>query len=132
MLKIKLARYGKTHQPHFRIVINEARDKRDGKYVEAIGHYAPTQTPKILELDLEAYDAWMKKGAQPTETVAALAERVRSGKPHVAKTRISKKAKAKQEAAAAEAAAPAVEEAPAAAEVEAPAEETATPESATE
>lgn len=95
MLKIKLARFGKRHQPHFRIVINEARDKRDGSYVAAIGHYAPTQQPKILELDLKAYDEWLAKGAQPTDTVAALADRVRSGKPFTSKKKLSKKAKAK-------------------------------------
>ncbi len=99
MLKIKLARFGKRHQPHFRVVVNEARDKRDGKYVANIGHYAPTQSPKILTIDLEAYDAWLKKGAQPTETVNALVEKFRSGKPFEKKARISKKAKAKQAAA---------------------------------
>ena len=51
MLKIKLARFGKRNQPHYRIVINEARDKRDGSYVEMIGHYIPAQNPKVLELD---------------------------------------------------------------------------------
>jgi small subunit ribosomal protein S16 len=95
MLKIKLARFGKKHQPHYRIVVNEARDKRDGKYVASVGHYAPTQVPKILELDLEAYNMWVTKGAQPTETVAALAARVKEGKPFEAKTKLSKKAKAK-------------------------------------
>lgn len=96
MLKIKLARFGKKHQPHYRIVINEARDKRDGRYVVSIGHYAPTQQPKVLELDLVAYDEWQKKGAQPTETVASLAARVRSGKPFEIKKRVSRKVKAKQ------------------------------------
>lgn len=95
MLKIKLARFGKRHQPMFRIVVNEARDKRDGKYVASLGQYAPTLSPKILTLDLNEYDAWMKKGAQPTETVAALAERVRSGKPFTKKNKLSAKAKAK-------------------------------------
>lgn len=95
MLKIKLARFGKTHQPHYRFVITEARDKRDGKYVESLGYYAPTQEPKLLKIDLVAYDAWMKKGAQPTETVSALAEKARSGKPFTKKAKLSKKAMAK-------------------------------------
>lgn len=81
MLKIKLARFGKKNQPHYRIVINEARSKRDGQYVAQIGKYAPTQTPKILELDLVAYGEWLKKGAIPTDTVAGLAKRVESGNP---------------------------------------------------
>lgn len=121
MLKIKLARFGKRHQPHYRIVVNEARDKRDGSYVAAIGQYAPTQTPKILTVDLDAYKAWLAKGAQPTDTVASLIRRFESGTPFPARpARISKKAKAKAAAdaeAAAQAAAAPVEEAPA---VEAP------------
>lgn len=127
MLKIKLARFGKQHQPHYRFVITEARDKRDGQYVVSLGHYAPTQVPKILELDLVEYDAWMKKGAQPTETVAALAEKVRSGKGFTAKKKLSKKAVAKKAAEKAAAEAP-VEAAPA---VETPAVEAAPTESET-
>lgn len=95
MLKIKLARFGKRHQPHFRFVITEARDKRDGQYVVSLGYYAPTAEPKLLQLDLKAYDEWVKKGAQPTETVASLAERVRSGKAPTKKKKLSKKAQAK-------------------------------------
>lgn len=114
MLKIKLARFGKRHQPHFRIVINEARDKRDGSYVAAIGRYVPAEQPKILEIDLEAYKDWMSKGAQPTDTVASLVKRYESGNPFPAKKpSLSKKAKAKLAAPAEEAApvaAPAAEE----------------------
>ncbi|MFZ5376720.1 MAG: 30S ribosomal protein S16 [Patescibacteria group bacterium] len=100
MLKIKLARYGKTHQPEYRIVVNEAKDKRDGKYVALVGRYSPTSQPKVLTFKMEEYDAWVKKGAVPTETVASLAERYKSGKPFAAKkAKLSKKAKAKLEAA---------------------------------
>lgn len=100
MLKIKLARFGKKGQPHFRMVVNEARDKRDGSYVAKIGHYAPTQTPKILEIDVAEYDSWVKKGARPTETVANLYERFKSGNPFpTKKQKLSKKAKAKLAAA---------------------------------
>ena len=128
MLKIKLARFGKNKQPHYRVVINEAKDKRDGRYVESIGHYAPTMAPKILEIDLKKYAEWLTKGAQPTETVAGLVKRLESKDPFPArKAKLSKKAKAKQvaakEAAAAEAAKPAEPKAPA---------EAATPEAATE
>lgn len=76
MLKIKLARFGQKGQPHYRIVVNEARDKRDGQYIAKLGHYAPTQSPKLLELDLKTYQAWLAKGAQPTPTVASLAQKV--------------------------------------------------------
>lgn len=100
MLKIKLARFGKTKQPHFRIVINEDRDKRDGQYVAQVGRYVPAQIPKILEIDVEAYKGWLKKGAQPTDTVAALFARFESGNPFPPKKpQLSRKAKVKAEAA---------------------------------
>jgi small subunit ribosomal protein S16 len=111
MLKIKLARFGKKHQAHYRIVVNEARDKRDGKYVALVGHYSPV-IPKKLEIDLKVYKEWISKGAQPTDTVAALFKRFKSGNPFPAKkVGISKKAKAKAAAALKEADAP-KEEAP--------------------
>jgi small subunit ribosomal protein S16 len=100
MLKIKLARFGKRNQPHYRIVVNEARDKRDGKYIALLGNYSPSYQPKVLELDLKAYENWMAKGAQPTATVAALYQRVKSGKLFPEKkARLSKKAQAKLKAA---------------------------------
>jgi small subunit ribosomal protein S16 len=96
MLKIKLARFGKKNQPHYRIVVNEARDKRDGKYVALLGHYAPAQIPKILDIDVKAYQEWLKKGAQPTDTVNSLFERFKSGNPFPPKkAKPSKKALAK-------------------------------------
>lgn len=97
MLKIKLSRYGKRHQPHFRIVVNEAKDKRDGSYVEKIGHYFPNQTPKVLELDLERYDFWVGQGAQPTQTVAYLAKIEKSGKGFPVKSKKKSKKKRAQE-----------------------------------
>jgi len=100
MLKIKLARFGKRNQAHYRIVVNEARDRRDGKYVALVGHYSPSYQPKVLEIDVKAYDEWIAKGAQATDTVAALYKRFKSGKPFPEKkARLSKKAKAKLEAA---------------------------------
>jgi len=111
MLKIKLIRLGQKNQPHYRFVIQEARTKRDGKYVEKIGHYAPTQSPKLLEIDLDAYRSWLAKGAQPTPTVANLVKRFESGEPFPArKAKPSKKQLEK--AAAAEADAKAAAEAP--------------------
>lgn len=133
MLKIKLARFGKRNQPHYRIVVNEARDKRDGSYVESIGHYAPTTTPKLLEIDLDAYKRWLEKGAQPTDTVARLVKRFESGTPFPEKPKKPNKkaqarAAAETEAAAAAAEKPAEPETPAEAEAETPTE----PESADE
>lgn len=118
MLKIKLARFGKKKQPAYRIVVNEAKSKRDGQYTAMIGRYAPTENPKILEIDLPAFEGWVKKGAQPTETIARLVERYKSGNPFPPKaTKPNKKAQAKAAAEAeAKAAAAPVEEAAAPAE----------------
>lgn len=118
MLKIKLARFGKKNQPHYRIVVTEARSKRDSGYVANLGHYAPTQTPKLLSVNIESYKTWVQKGAQPTDTVASLIKRFESGTPFPAKTpRPSRKTKAKQAEAdaakAQEAATPVAEETPA-------------------
>ncbi len=112
MLKIKLARFGKKKQPAYRIVVNEAKSKRDGQYVAMVGRYAPTESPKILEVDMPAYEAWLKKGAQPTETVASLVTRLKSGNPFPPKkSKPNKKAMiraaAEAEAKAAEVVAPA-------------------------
>lgn len=73
MLKIKLSRTGKTHQPSYRIVVVEAKSKRDGAYVESLGHYSPLT--KQLVLDKEKYAVWLTKGAQPTNTVAGLVKK---------------------------------------------------------
>lgn len=72
MLKIRLSRTGKRHEPHYRIVVSEARSKRDGEQVDQIGHWHPRE--KKLVLDKKAYAEWMKKGARPTDSVRKLAE----------------------------------------------------------
>lgn len=100
MLRIKLARFGKKNQPHYRFVVTEAKSKRDGKYTESIGQYAPSQYPKILIIDTKAYHSWIGKGATPTDTVAALVRRYESGDPFPKKAaRPSKKSVAKAAAA---------------------------------
>lgn len=107
MLKIKLTRLGKKKEPRYRIVVNEARDKRDGQYVTSLGIYQPAETPKILELDIKAYESWIAKGAQATSTVAWLYEQAKNGKglPDKKKPKLNKKARAKLAAAAQESAA---------------------------
>lgn len=115
MLRIKLARFGKKNQPHYRFVVTEAKSKRDGKYTESIGQYAPTQEPKILSVDTKAYHSWIGKGATPTDTVAALVRRFESGNPFPkkaakpSKKSVAKAAAAKEAKAAADAAPPVVE-----------------------
>ncbi|MGI5827457.1 MAG: 30S ribosomal protein S16 [Patescibacteria group bacterium] len=76
MLKIKLTRLGKRGQPFYRIIVAEARSKRDGKYIDLLGTYNPMVEPKKIEIDTEKYDAWVKKGAQPTLTVKSLYRKI--------------------------------------------------------
>jgi small subunit ribosomal protein S16 len=77
MLKIRLTRLGSTHNPHYRVVVAEARSRRDGRPVDTIGHYHPTTKNKELVLDVAAYEKWIKHGAQPTDTARALYRRAK-------------------------------------------------------
>jgi small subunit ribosomal protein S16 len=72
LLKIRLARVGKKKQPTYRVVIADARAKRDGAYVEIIGHYNPRTEPNTFEIDEDKARDWLHKGAQPTERVHKL------------------------------------------------------------
>ena len=71
-VKIRLQRKGRKKSPFYHIVIADSRSPRDGKFIENIGVYDPMTKPASIELDRDkAYD-WLKKGAQPTETVRAI------------------------------------------------------------
>ena len=72
MLKIRLRRIGRKHDPHYQIVVSEARFPRNGKFVERIGYENPRRNPKVLEVDKEKAKKWLSVGAQPTETVEQL------------------------------------------------------------
>ena len=70
MLKIRLKRTGKKHEPHYRIVVTEARSRRDGRPVAEIGSWHPTENKQTI--DRAKYYEWVAKGAQPTQTVRKL------------------------------------------------------------
>ena len=72
MVKIRLRRMGAKKAPFYRIVVADSRYPRDGRFIEEIGTYNPTVTPSALSVDVERAQAWIKTGAQPTETVKAL------------------------------------------------------------
>jgi small subunit ribosomal protein S16 len=72
MLKIKLSRLGKRKQPFYRIIVTEAKSKRDGSYTDLLGTYNPMVTPKEIKLKIKEYENWVAKGAQPTLTVAGI------------------------------------------------------------
>ena len=71
-VKIKLKRLGKMRAPQYRIVVADARAKRDGRAIEEIGHYHPKEHPSFIEVDSARVQYWLGVGAQPTEAVAAI------------------------------------------------------------
>ncbi len=71
-VKIRLKRLGKIRAPYYRIVVADSRTKRDGRVIEEIGKYHPTEEPSLIEVDSERAQYWLSVGAQPTEQVTAL------------------------------------------------------------
>lgn len=71
-VKIKLARIGKIREPHYRIVVADARTRRDGRPIETIGQYHPKENPSRIQLDSERAQYWLGVGAQPTEPVRSI------------------------------------------------------------
>ena len=71
-VKIRLKRMGKIRAPYYRIVVADSRTKRDGRAIEEIGIYHPTQEPSVIEVKSDRVQYWLGVGAQPTEQVAAL------------------------------------------------------------
>ncbi|WP_419703246.1 30S ribosomal protein S16 [Promicromonospora sp. NFX87] len=71
-VKIRLKRLGKIRAPYYRVVVADSRTKRDGRVIEEIGKYHPTEEPSLIEIKSERAQYWLGVGAQPTEQVAAL------------------------------------------------------------
>jgi len=71
-VKIRLRRMGSHNHPAYRVVVADSRSKRDGRFIESIGHYNPLPDPAVVEIDEERALHWLKNGAQPTETVRSL------------------------------------------------------------
>jgi small subunit ribosomal protein S16 len=71
-VKIRLKRLGKLRTPHYRIVVADSRTHRDGRVIEEIGRYIPTENPSFIEVNSERALYWLGVGAQPTEQVAVL------------------------------------------------------------
>ena len=76
-LKIRLTRIGTTHQPHYRVVVAEARSRRDGAPTEVLGTYDPRAKGNPMKIDLARVDYWLSKGAKPTDTLHAMIKRSR-------------------------------------------------------
>ncbi len=113
MVVIRLARHGAHKSPFYRVVVADQRKRRDGSYIELVGTYDPRLEPSGIKLDLDAIDAWIAKGAQPSERVSKLIAIVKgTDKPAKVQARAALKAEQKaaaEKAAAAEAAKKAAE-----------------------
>ena len=72
MVKIRLRRMGAKKAPFYRIVVADSRSPREGRCIEEIGTYDPLTNPATVTVDAEKAQAWIKNGAQPTDTVKAL------------------------------------------------------------
>jgi small subunit ribosomal protein S16 len=71
-VKIRLKRMGKIRSPHYRIVVADSRTKRDGRSIEEIGQYRPTENPSLIEIDSERAQYWLSVGAQPSPQVLVI------------------------------------------------------------
>jgi small subunit ribosomal protein S16 len=72
LLRIRLVRIGKKKQPHYRVVVADARVARNGRHVELLGHYNPQTEPSTVEIDTERAQKWLQQGAQPSDRVRKL------------------------------------------------------------
>ena len=75
MVAIRLRRAGSKKRPFFRVVVTDSRAARDSSFVEILGHYNPRTKPALVDVDKERVDYWMKKGAQPSDSVRTLIAR---------------------------------------------------------
>jgi len=71
---IRLARIGKRNAPAFKIVVANTRDKRNGNFLDVLGHYNPSHNPPLFSIDKKKFDQWKSKGALHTEAVNKLIE----------------------------------------------------------
>ncbi len=74
-VKIRLKRLGKIRSPHYRIVIMDSRQKRDGRAIEEVGIYHPKNDPSVIRVNSERVQHWLGVGAQPTDAVVAILKR---------------------------------------------------------
>ena len=77
---IRLRRTGTTRKPAYRVVVADSRAARDGRFIEVIGYYNPLTNPPLIKIEAEKAVAWIKKGAQPSNTVKHLLARAGVGK----------------------------------------------------
>lgn len=71
-VKIRLRRMGAKKQPFYRVVVADSRSPRDGAFIEEIGYYNPSTEPATISIEKDKAIDWIKKGAQPSETVKSI------------------------------------------------------------
>jgi small subunit ribosomal protein S16 len=76
-VSIRLRRTGTTKRPTYRVVVTDSRSPRDGRFIEIIGHYNPLTEPPTVKIDRAKAQAWISKGAQPSNTVKRLMQRAK-------------------------------------------------------
>lgn len=73
-VRIRLKRFGKIREPHYRVVVVDQKKKRDGRVIEEIGYYNPNTDPSVIDINSERARYWISVGAQPSEAVLAQPE----------------------------------------------------------
>jgi small subunit ribosomal protein S16 len=76
-LKIRLTKVGSVHQPLYRVVVTEARSRRDGAAVENLGTYSPGSKGSPINVNMDRVDYWLSKGAKPSDTMHAMIKKAR-------------------------------------------------------
>ena len=84
MVVIRLRRAGSKKRPFFRVVVTDSRAARDSSFVEILGHYNPRTKPAVVKVDKDRVEHWLKKGAQPSDSVRTLIARHLTPAPVVA------------------------------------------------
>lgn len=83
MVVIRMRRAGSKNRPFYRVVVTESAAARDGRFIEVIGHYNPRLKPEVLEIDRERLAHWLRTGAQPSDTLRTLIDRMPPAPPAV-------------------------------------------------
>jgi len=76
-VRIRLKRAGSTHRPFYKIVVADSRSSRDGRVIEALGHYDPVKKPEVMEVNEDRLSHWLSKGASMSESVESLVRRMK-------------------------------------------------------
>jgi small subunit ribosomal protein S16 len=76
LVKIRLTRIGAHKRPFYRIIVADSRARRDGPFIEIVGTYNPKKEPVEINVNQERIKYWLQKGAQPTETVKRLLQKI--------------------------------------------------------